>query len=151
VHHQKTEKPAPAFSEPASNHEHLGGRLTERDTLIAAAHQAEPVRCELIGSNGATALGLTVKSSRSPAFELCRRLMATGANPEAALECFRGAVLALRVSSIETGAALDIRETPTEGPRIARWKAFSRRAVEPPIRRIEQAVSSALSRAKARE
>jgi hypothetical protein len=124
VHHQKTEKPAPAFGEPASNHEHLGGRLTERNTLIGAGHQPEAVRCELTGSNGATALGLAVKGSRSPVFELCRRLMAGDADPEAALECFRGSVLALRVSSIGAGAALVIRETPTEGPSIAVWKAF---------------------------
>jgi hypothetical protein len=91
---------------------------------------------KLFGSDGATAGGINVRSSRSPVFELCRLLMAANANPKAALECFRGGVLALTVKTIRAGAGLRVRETTSDGPRVVAWNPYVDRRVKPPARRI---------------
>jgi hypothetical protein len=97
---------------------------------------APPVRCNLIGSFTAQAGDLTASSATG----LCRLLLAAGTNPDAALECYRGAAIALRIASIRAGANLTIRETTTDGPRFVRWKAFLARAVKPPVRQNAAAV-----------
>jgi hypothetical protein len=90
------------------------------------------IRCELMGSDTARA-GELIARGTSPVFDLCRKLLAAGADPESPLECFRGRLMSLRVKSIGAGAGLTIRETATDGPRIVRWKAFPDRALGPPI------------------
>lgn len=106
-------------------------------------YDAPPVRCNLIGSFTAQAGDLTASSATG----LCRLLLAAGTNPDAALECYRGAVIALRIASIRAGANLTVRETTTDGPRFVRWKAFPARAVKPPVRQNAAAVLSPRLRA----
>lgn len=56
-------------------------------------------------------------------FALCRRLLAAGHDPRAALLTFwPDGRASLRISSLAAGARLTVRETPNEGPRIVRWK-----------------------------
>jgi hypothetical protein len=100
---------------------------------MGAAMSGAVIIAELIGNDRAQA-GNIVARSRSPVFALCRELLAAGANPNSKLECFRGSVLALTVKTIGIGATLTIEENATRGPRVARWKAFSRADVEPPVR-----------------
>ena len=86
------------------------------------------IRCDLTGSTTARAGDLTSQG----ATDLCRLLLAAGADPDAPLECFRNGNLALRVKSIRAGAALTVREA--DGPRFVGWKAWPSRAVTPPVR-----------------
>ena len=88
---------------------------------------------QLIGHDRARA-GDVVVRSRTPVFALCRAFLASGANPNSKLECFRGSVLALTVRTIGIGAKLTIRETVTDGPRVVRWKPLQDRDVFAPVR-----------------
>ncbi len=94
---------------------------------------AVAVRAELHGNDTARS-GDLIARGRSPVFSLCRALLAAGADPDARLECFRGDVLALTVKTIGAGAALTIEESATRGPKVVRWKPFSRADVEPHVR-----------------
>jgi len=112
--HRNAAKPATAADgEPASNFERSGGRLE-------VAHTPTAITAQLLGTDIAVANGITA----SGALDLCRRLLAAGADPDAELVCYRGAVVALRVRSIGAGARLAIRETAADGPRIVRWRPF---------------------------
>jgi hypothetical protein len=95
-----------------------------------------PIRCEFTGSDTAKAGDLTASS----ALDLCRLLLAAGANPDAPLECFRNGTLALSVKSIRSGAGLTVRES--DGPRFVAWKAWPHRAVTSPIRQNAKGLSS---------
>jgi hypothetical protein len=87
-------------------------------------------RCDLVGNDGAIAGDIM---ARGP-LDICRRLLAAGADPAAELLCYRNGQIALRIRSIGDGAKLIVRETATDGPRFVTWKAFPRRAVEAPVR-----------------
>jgi hypothetical protein len=71
-----------------------------------------PLRAELIGSNTATALGITVTAC-GPVLALCRKLIAAGHDAATPLEAFRGDVLCLRVGSIGEAARLEIHPKGT--------------------------------------
>lgn len=112
-------KPATALhGEPAPNSEQLGGPLSISHTTHTAIVQE--VRCDLVGSDKAIAGEIMANG----AFDLCRRLLAAGADPAAELVCYRNGRLALRVKSIRAGAALTVRETAIDGPRFATWRPF---------------------------
>lgn len=115
-------KPATANGAPASNVEQLGGRL---DVL----HTPRAIIAQLVG-NFVIASGLEA----SGAFDLCRLLLDAGADPKAELVCYRNEAIAFRVRSIGFGAKFTIRETANDGPRVVRWKAFSRGDVAAPVR-----------------
>jgi hypothetical protein len=100
------------------------------------------IRCELTGSDKAQAGDLAARGT-SPIFNLCRLLVAAGADPGEPLECFRDGKLALLIKSIGSGAGLTIRETETEGPRVVRWKAWPSREATPFVRRNAHAVETA--------
>ena len=87
------------------------------------------LRCELVGSDQAIAGDIVA----SGALELCRRLLAAGANPAAELVCYRNGTLALRIKSIGAGARLTVRETSKDGPRFATWRPFPTARVGGPI------------------
>jgi hypothetical protein len=125
----KWTKPATACGEPASNLEHLGGPL-------GISHTPSIITAQLVGDDTAIADGITARG----ALDLCRRLLDAGFNSEAELLCYRANVLALRIRSIALGAQFTIRETATDGPRVVRWKAFSRRNVSAPMRQTEEVV-----------
>ena len=72
------------------------------------------------------------------ALDLCRQLLAAGANPDAAFICYRGDQVALRIRSVGEGAKLTIRE---DGLRVVAWRAFSERDVSPPMRQNNEVVS----------
>ena len=114
--------------------------LSVRQSECPACVSGAMIIAQLVGHDMAQA-GDIVARSRSPVFALCRALLAAGANPDSSLECYRGGILALRVKSIGIGATLTVEENATRGPRVARWKAFSRADVEPPIRSNDGQVS----------
>jgi hypothetical protein len=74
-----TAKPATDIGEPAPNSEQLGGPLSIPHTSHTA--NVQEVRCDLVGSDKAIAGDIMA----SGAFDLCRRLLAAGANPAAEL------------------------------------------------------------------
>jgi hypothetical protein len=113
-----TAKPATDIGEPAPNSEQLGGPLSIPHTSHTA--NVQEVRCDLLGSDKAIAGDIMA----SGAFDLCRRLLAAGANPAAELVCYRNGTLALRIKSIGAGAQLTVRETSKDGPRFATWRPF---------------------------
>ena len=120
MHAPDTAKPATApHGEPALGFELLAGSLTNSHTSHTANIQ-DSVRCDLVGSDKAIAGDIMA----SGAFDLCRRLLAAGANPAAELVCYRNGTLALRIKSIGAGAQLTVRETSKDGPRFATWRPF---------------------------
>jgi hypothetical protein len=66
------------------------------------------ITAQLIGSDTATALGITATSS-TPVLELCRRLLVAGHAASTPLHAYRGETLSLRVRSIGEGARLRVR------------------------------------------
>jgi hypothetical protein len=80
---------------------------------------------QLIGDDRAQAGGIVARS-RSPVFELCRALLAAGADPNCKLECFRGSVLALTVKTIGLGAKLTTKENDWVGPKVVPYEPLSR-------------------------
>jgi hypothetical protein len=66
-----------------------------------------PIRAELVGSDTATALGVTTRCS-APVLQLCRLLIEAGADPARPIEVFRGDVLCLRVRTVGKGARLEL-------------------------------------------
>jgi len=68
---------------------------------------AQALRAELVGSNTATAAGLTA-CGRTPLLELCRLLLQAGHDPKTSLVAWRGKTLCLRVSAIGLAAQLTI-------------------------------------------
>src|SRR5262245_19067020 len=67
---------------------------------------------QLSSDTFASALGFTVKSP-SPVLALCRKLVESSTcGSSIPLECFRGAILCLKVRSIGEGAALEIDSRP---------------------------------------
>jgi hypothetical protein len=127
MHGSKWEKPATACGEPASRIERFGGLLNNSNTPNVIAAQ-------LFGSDVAVAGNIKARN----ALDLCRDLLALGADPNAALLCYRGNQLVLRIRAIGEGAKLTVRE---DGLRVVPWKAFSRRDVSPPMRQNDGAVS----------
>lgn len=122
----KCAKPATWQGEPASSLELLAGPLD-------ALHTPTVVKAQLIGSDRVVVDDIEART----ALDLCRKLLAAGADPDAALVCYRGNQVALRIHTIGEGAKLAIRE---DGLRVVQWKAFSNRDVSPPMRQIEKAV-----------
>src|ERR1700730_7046435 len=124
-----TAKPASGLSaEPVPGSEFLPGSKLSSDTQSLTDRQAR-IRCELVGSDVVVAGDIKADG----AFDLCRRLLAAGANPAAELVCFRDGRPALRIRSIGDGARLTVRETATDGPRVVAWKAFQARDVSAPV------------------
>ena len=102
------------------------------------------ITAELIGHDRAQAGDIVVRS-RSPAFALCRALLAAGANPNSKLECFRGSVLALTVKTIGIGAKLTIKENDWVGPKVAPYEPLSRDRVGRHVRQNDDPAPSPLS------
>jgi hypothetical protein len=78
-----------------------------RNNQVATSRQ-EPIRAELSGSSVCIAAGLKINTG-SPVLAICRQLIEAGVDPALRLECYRGDVLALSVSSIAIGAQLRVR------------------------------------------
>jgi hypothetical protein len=69
--------------------------------------QAAPIRANLTGSNQCRAAGYTVRAA-APILATCRWLIEVGHDPDRPLHCYRGATLAITVTSIGQGARLEI-------------------------------------------
>jgi hypothetical protein len=69
--------------------------------------QAQVIRAELSGDDTCAAAGITVTAYAS-VLAMCRALLAAGIDPDTAMECWRGATLAMRVRSIGEAAGLEI-------------------------------------------
>jgi hypothetical protein len=94
----------PADGGPRKN-DRLGGAIYPKNTTAGVAAQA--IRTELIGDDICSAEGIAARGG-APVLVLCRRLVATGYDPAAPLDAYRGATLALRVRSIGEAARLRI-------------------------------------------
>jgi hypothetical protein len=70
------------------------------------------LRAELIGSDKCTAAGITARAT-SPVLAMCRRLIAAGYDPDAALHAYRNDTLCLRIRSIGAAARLEINSGGT--------------------------------------
>jgi hypothetical protein len=79
-------------------------------------------RCEAVGIIG---------RGEAPALELCRRLVAAGADPATPLHAYRGGVLALRIRSIGEGAELTVQTDSRGTPRFQKYRPRSGTA--PPV------------------
>lgn len=90
-----------------------------------------PIRAAISGST-CTADGLTATAS-APVLALCRALAAAGHDPAQPLHAYRDSVLALAVTSIGWGARHTVRETATDGPRLARWQPFPAGRIRPEV------------------
>lgn len=112
----------------------LGGTIEASNTLPNQPKQA--VRAELVGSNTCRVEGYTVQAP-APVLAACRKLIATGFDPNRALHVYRGETVALTIRTIAEGAALSVDESRSS---FCRWKPFSRAAVSPPMRRNVRAV-----------
>ena len=80
--------------------------LSPEDALVMT--RRSPIVAQISGSETASAVGLTVRSS-SPIIALCRKLLERGHDPATPLEAYRGPTLALTVRSIGEGARLRVR------------------------------------------
>jgi hypothetical protein len=80
---------------------------TSEFTLVAS-----PVLGQLIGSDKATATGITVRGP-SPVLALCRKLVAAGVDPNRSLHAYRGDLLCLVVRSIGEAAQFDVNSKGT--------------------------------------
>jgi hypothetical protein len=80
------------------------------------------IHAELIGSDTAIALGITV-SAYAPVLELCRRLIEAGVDPATRLDAYRGQTLCLRVRSVGEAAGLEVN---TKGTGFACLRSVSR-------------------------
>ena len=94
------------------------------------------VHAQLIGTDKATALGLTVRGS-SPVFALCRKLRAAGVDPTRPLHAYRGGVLALRVSSIQEGAALTVKSAGNGSPIFAPMRGATASPMRFPVKAVK--------------
>jgi len=100
-------------------------------TFDTEAPHPPAVSAELIGSDTASAMGLTVRAA-APMLMLCRKLIEAGIDPGRPLHAYRRNVLCLIVRSISAGAALTVKERPF-GPTFERWTPFPTPPVKPPV------------------
>jgi hypothetical protein len=105
----------------------------ELETNVALV--AGPVRGQMIGSDKATAAGVTVRG-RAPVLGLCRALVAAGVDPNRPLHAYRGDVSCLVVRTIGEGARLTVAEGQN-APRFRLWEPMPLREVSPRIARTE--------------
>jgi hypothetical protein len=82
-------------------------------------------------------IGEVVSTGRTPVLTALRELLSQGVNPDAAAEIYRNGVLALRVRSIQAGAALTVSEETDRPPRFKRWKPLDLGDGSPPARQIQ--------------
>jgi hypothetical protein len=77
-----------------------------------------PLRADLNGSDTCSAADITSRG-HAPVLVLCRELIATGCDPDRAMEVFRGATLALHIRSISAAAALTVKAAGNGSPIFA--------------------------------
>jgi hypothetical protein len=85
-------------------------RAPPRNNEVPDAKTQGAVRAQLLGSNQATAHGVTVSGRNAPVLALCRALIEAGHDPDTPLEAYRGDLLCLRVRSIGEGARLTVED-----------------------------------------
>lgn len=95
------------------------------------------IRAQLRGSNTATALGLTSRSS-TPVLSLCHKLLAAGHDPTWPLAAYRGDVLCLYVRSIGEAAELRMGVSRSGTPIFKRQDG---RPAAPPMRSKQRGAS----------
>jgi hypothetical protein len=105
--------------------------MAKQEPETSMALVASPVLGQMIGSDKATAAGITVRGP-VPVLGLCRALLASGVDPNRPLHIYRGDVLALKVRTIGENAKLSVREDRA-GPRFVPWEPFPR-GVKPSAR-----------------
>ena len=83
------------------------------------------IHAELVGSDIATAAGLTGKGL-SCEFDLCRKLVAAGHSPSAQIRFYRGDMLCMTYPSLAWGAGQTVEETDSGigPPRRRKFRLF---------------------------
>ncbi len=109
---------------------------------------AHTARAELIGSDTCTAAGLCGHGN-TPVLALARTLIAAGMNPNAALEVYRGGVLALHVRSIVKAASSTVRDNRLGSPQFRLAEVSLGDAGASPIRQKPRLSGSAAFRGAA--
>ena len=107
---------APPTSKARTDGDQRGLRVTDHSLAARSVASRTPkannqqdccIVAELIGDNECRAAGLVVRST-TPVLAMCRKLVATGINPDLRMEVYRSTTLALTVASIGHGAGLEI-------------------------------------------
>jgi hypothetical protein len=75
-----------------------------------------------LSDNNTCRLADTVAAGRTPVLIACRELLARGINPDAAVEIYRGNVLALRIRTLAAGAHLTVEECSDGRPRFRQYR-----------------------------
>jgi hypothetical protein len=97
------------------------------------------IRAELIGSDTATALGVTV-TSYTPVLALCRRLIEAGHDPDRPLQVYRANTPCLTISSIGVGGDYTVENNRVGTPVFRRWRDRAPSSgAAPPIRNSDAA------------
>ena len=84
------------------------------------------------------AYGLRSDTTKGTPYDLCRQLIALGVEDGPAV-VYRNGKPACRISSVAEAAKWTILENEHEGPRLVRWKAFSWRSGQAPVRESRDA------------
>lgn len=90
------------------------------------------IKAELLGSNTATACGVTAHAS-APILNLCRALLHAGHDPGASLRAYRRGVMCLQVKTLAAGATLAVADDRFGCPKLRRWKAPLGDVRPPPV------------------
>jgi hypothetical protein len=91
-------------------------------SLTALGGFPQTVRVELIGDDRAQGFGLFAIGS-APLCALCRKLIRAGIKADLPVEAYRGAILALRASSLLAAAQLTVEDGRDGRPRFRRHRA----------------------------
>jgi hypothetical protein len=117
---------------PGEGAAHSVGELYATElTRQPAQPQADIARIELVGTNRATAFGLTV-NSYAPFCQICRKLIRADLCPDLPVEAYRGGTLPLRAPSLQAAAQLTVEDSSGGPPRFRRYRPPTW-AVAPPI------------------
>ena len=113
-------------------------------SLFTSVVRAPQVRAELIGDDTCTAQGITSRGY-SPILDLCRELLAAGADPLSQLDAYRDGILALHIDSIGQAARLTVKSAGNGAPIFA-LDSRCRGAGAPPIAPSERTGARRLGR-----
>jgi hypothetical protein len=113
-----TNDAALATAETVNEGREIFGSGDRRISFKIKTAKTQIIRATLAGDDTCTAAGMTVRAA-APISALCRRLVAAGHDPATPLDCYRGAVLALRVRSIGSAARLAVKSSGNGTPIFA--------------------------------
>jgi hypothetical protein len=123
-------KPAAIGARPASAS--VDWHIDSAEDTHSQNSEQDLIRAELVGSDTATAAGITVIAF-APVLTLCRALIDAGHEPRRLLEAYRGEVLCLRVKTIGEAALLTVKTMGNGAPGFT-VEGTAGRATASPVR-----------------